>query len=91
MTTHILNPAVRDDSYDGAVQCISVQETTLHHIDAAQQKTETSVRTFLDTSGCPILPLDQGAANFLSRGPKNEMISLGGPQLLSKKKHSAFF
>ena len=35
--------------------------------------------------------LVQGSADFLSRGPKNEMISLGGPQLFSKKKHSARF
>ena len=35
--------------------------------------------------------LDQGSANFLSRGPTNEIISLGGPQLSSKKKHSARF
>ena len=31
------------------------------------------------------------SAYFLSRGPKNEMMSLGGPQLLSKGKHSAHF
>ena len=35
-----------------------------------------------------IFHLDHGSANFLSRGPKNEMISLGGPQLLGKEKHS---
>ena len=32
-----------------------------------------------------------GSANFLIRGPKNEMVSLGGPQLLSKETHSAHF
>ena len=32
-----------------------------------------------------------GHLHFLSRGPKNEMISLGGPQLLSEEKHSAHF
>ena len=38
------------------------------------------------------LALDQGSANCLGRGPKNEMILLsGGPQLLSKKKHSERF
>ena len=37
------------------------------------------------------VPLDQGSANVLSRGQKNERISLGGPQLLSKQKHSAHF
>ena len=35
--------------------------------------------------------LTQGSANFLSRGPKNEMIPLGGPPLLSKEEHSAHF
>ena len=34
--------------------------------------------------------LDQGSANFLSRGPKGEMISLGGPRLLSEKKRCEF-
>ena len=33
----------------------------------------------------------QGSVNCLSRGKTNEMISLGGPQLLSKEKHSARF
>ena len=35
-----------------------------------------------------IVLLNQGLANLLSRGLKNEMISFGGPQLLSKEKHS---
>ena len=35
--------------------------------------------------------LYQRGANLSSRGPKNEMISLGGLQLLSKEKHSAHF
>ena len=38
-----------------------------------------------------IIVIGQGPANFLSQGPKNEMISLGGPQLLSKAKLSAHF
>ena len=38
------------------------------------------------------LALAQGSANYLGRGPKNEMILLsGGPQLSSKKKHSERF
>ena len=32
--------------------------------------------------------LNRGSANFLSRGSKHEMISLGRPQLLGKEKHS---
>ena len=36
-------------------------------------------------------PLGQGSANVLSRGPINEMMSLGGPQLLSQEKRSAHF
>ena len=35
--------------------------------------------------------LEQGPANLLSIGPKNEMILLGEPQLLSQKKHSERF
>ena len=37
------------------------------------------------------LDLSRGSANFLSRGTKNKMLSLGGPQLLGKKKPSAHF
>ena len=35
--------------------------------------------------------LGQGSANVLGRGPNNEMISLSGPQLVSKEKHSTHF
>ena len=45
-------------------------------------------------SCCSHLKIDslgQRSANYLSRGAKNETISLGGPQLLSKEKHSAHF
>ena len=38
-----------------------------------------------------IIGIGQGPANFSSQGPKNEMISLGEPQLLSKEKLSAHF
>ena len=37
-----------------------------------------------------MLVLDQGSANFLSRGLTNEMISFDGPQLLCIEKHSAY-
>ena len=71
--------------------------TTVRHSAWREETTSLSVsyKSCSELSHWSILPaqfrnLGQGSANLLSRGSINEMISLGGPRLLSEEKHSAY-